>query len=336
MARAEMRGNEPGKAQDSAISSEVATQAAELVAGRAKEDERPRRFGASRVLTAADRDRILKDARSVEFPAALRGYDRAAVDRYVERINRLITELEMSSSPEAAVRHALDEVSEETRDILQRAHDTAEEITARSRARADDRVQKAEDEIEEMREAAERGVAELRDTAAREVSELRETAVREVAELRDNAAQEVAELRDTAVREVAELRDTAVREAADARESAARESQRMRTTAQREAEETRETARREAEEMIEAAETRARELARSAEAIWRERRRLIDDMRGVGEQLLAIGETEGKRFPRFGEEGSAAVELLREPGAAVTAGLVTGHQTNGGSEVTPG
>jgi hypothetical protein len=36
-------------------------------------------------------------------------------------------------------------------------------------------------------------------------------------------------------------------------------------------------------------------------------------MRAVGEQLVAIGETEGKRFPRFGEEGSDVAELLREP-----------------------
>ncbi len=54
------------------------SQAAELVGARGKEEERStRRFGASRVLTAADRDRILKDAREVEFPVALRGYDRA-------------------------------------------------------------------------------------------------------------------------------------------------------------------------------------------------------------------------------------------------------------------
>src|ERR1700760_4403775 len=136
MSRPEMRGNEPGHGKDAAISAEVESQAAELVGARAKDEDRStRRFGASRVLTAADRDRILKDAREIEFPVALRGYDRAAVDRYVEKMSRLITELEMSSSPEAAVRHALDEVSEETRDILQRAHETAEDITARSRSK---------------------------------------------------------------------------------------------------------------------------------------------------------------------------------------------------------
>src|ERR1700740_3559966 len=163
MARSEMREGDTAGGKDVAISPEVESEAEELVGARAKDQERAtRRFGASRVLTAADRDRILKDARSVEFPVALRGYDRTAVDRYVERMSRLITELEMSSSPEAAVRHALDEVTEETREILERAHEPADEITARSRARADDRRQTAEREIQELREAAERETRESR------------------------------------------------------------------------------------------------------------------------------------------------------------------------------
>jgi DivIVA domain-containing protein len=323
--------NETGNRVDAGIQRDLESQAAELVGARGRDEERPgRRFGASRVLSAADRDRILQDARSVEFSAALRGYDREQVDRYVEKMSRLITELEMSSSPEAAVRHALDEVTDETRDILQRAHQTAEEITARSRAKADDRLQTAERESRELREAAERDVAAVRDTAAREVAGLRETVVAEVAELRETAAREVAELRETAERETQQLR-----------QSAARETHQLRASTQREANEARAGARRDAEEMIEAAELRARELARSAETVWRERRRLLEDMRAVGEQLVAIGEAEGKRFPRFAEEGSDAAELLRDPGSAVSAGILRDQaagqeQTNGSPEVVPG
>jgi hypothetical protein len=343
MARADTRGNDNGKTEPE-ISAEVESEAAELVGARASDDERPgRRFGSSRVLTAADRDRILKDARAVEFPVGLRGYERGAVDRYVERMSRLITELEMSSSPEAAVRHALDEVSEETRDILQRAHQTADEITARSRSKADDRLQQAERESEELHASALRRAAEardaakaeadqLRETADREVAELRATADREVAELRETADREVAELRETADREVAELRATADREIAALREKVARETQQLRATTEREADETLAAARRDADEMRDSAETRARELARSAETIWRERRRLIDDMRAVGDQLVAIGDAEGKRFPRFGEEGSEVAELLREPVAAVAHSVTPDHD---GHEAVP-
>jgi DivIVA domain-containing protein len=309
--------NEAGNGPEAGISPEVESQAAELVSARSREDDRPgRRFGASRVLSPADRDRILKDARAVEFSVALRGYDRDQVDRYVEKMSRLITELEMSSSPEAAVRHALDEVSEETRDILQRAHQTAEEITARSRAKADDRLQTAERESQELRDAAERHAGDAREAARQEASELR-----------DGAARDVAELREVNGREVAELRETAERE-----------TQQLRTSTQREADDIRAAARREAEETIEAAELRARELARSAETVWRERRRLIEDMRAVGEQLVAIGETEAKRFPRFGEEASEVAELLRDPGSAVAAGLICDHvaiEENGSAEVAP-
>jgi DivIVA domain-containing protein len=106
-------------------------------------------------------ERMVEEIRGISFPSALRGYDREAVDNYVERVNRLIAELEISRSPESAVKHAVAQVSEETRGILERAHQTAEEITARSRSKADDRIQEAEREAEEIREAAEARVHEL-------------------------------------------------------------------------------------------------------------------------------------------------------------------------------
>ena len=104
---------------------------------------------------------MVEEIRSVSFPSAMRGYDRDAVDAYVERVNRLIAELEISRSPESAVKAAVAQVSEETRSILERAHKTAEEITARSRSQADDRVQAAEKEAASIREEAERRVYEL-------------------------------------------------------------------------------------------------------------------------------------------------------------------------------
>src|SRR5919108_5233706 len=116
-----------------------------------KETVPRRRFPRSRVGTA-ERARMREEVREVEFPIALRGYDRAAVDRYVQKVNRLIADFEISSSPESAIRHALEEVSEETSGLLQHAYETADEITARSRSKADDRLQRAEREAEEIRE----------------------------------------------------------------------------------------------------------------------------------------------------------------------------------------
>ena len=156
-------------------------------------------------MNSDERDRL----REANFPIAIRGYDRETVDRYVKNVNRVIAELEISSSPEAAVRHALEEVSDETRGLLERAHETAEEITARSRSRADDRVQAAEKEAEELREATAREAEELRATAKREAEELREMAAREAHGLRETAAQEAHQLRATAQREAEEMRPAA-------------------------------------------------------------------------------------------------------------------------------
>jgi DivIVA domain-containing protein len=269
---------------------------------RPGETERPsRRYSGGRGIQ--DRDRALKRFREIEFPVAMRGYERAAVDRYVTEVNRAIAELEISSSPEAAVQHALDDVSEETRELLQRAYQTAEEITAKSRSKADDRLQQAEREAEGIRAAAVTEAEQTREVVARETQQLREVTAREVSDMRETAQRESSEMRETAQREVAELRETTVREVAELRESAAREAEQLRASAQREADELRSSARREAEERREAVELHARELARSAEKVWRERRRLLEDMRAVADELAAIGDTEAARFTRFDPDG---------------------------------
>jgi len=113
------------------------------------------------MLTHREQEAMIDELREVSFPTAVRGYDRAAVDRYVEMVNRVIAELEISRSPEAAVKAAVAQVSEETRGILERAHETAEEITARSRSRADDRIQEAEAEAVQIRGDAEKHVQQL-------------------------------------------------------------------------------------------------------------------------------------------------------------------------------
>ncbi|CAA9499370.1 MAG: hypothetical protein AVDCRST_MAG45-1203 [uncultured Solirubrobacterales bacterium] len=108
-----------------------------------------------------DQDQRIAQVRDAVFPLALRGYDREAVDAYVKRVNRLVTDLEASRSPEAAIRRALDQVGEETSGILQRAQQTANEITERSRGSADDRIREAERQARAMTEDAEDRVREL-------------------------------------------------------------------------------------------------------------------------------------------------------------------------------
>src|SRR5215203_5858825 len=140
----------------------------------------------------------------------MRGYDREAVDRYVSRVNQVLAELQITAAPESAIRHALEQVTDETKGLLERAHETADEITRRSRSQADDRLQRAEREVQELHDASEQEARELRAEAARDV---RDAAEARVAELEADAraileerARLISELRDLVRRlgEVAE------------------------------------------------------------------------------------------------------------------------------------
>jgi vacuolar-type H+-ATPase subunit H len=97
----------------------------------------------------------------VNFPLALRGYDRLAVDAYVKKTSQLVAELQATRSPEAAIRRALERVGEQISGILQRAHDTAEEITTQSRREAEDRLDVARKEAAAIVSNAEQRVKDL-------------------------------------------------------------------------------------------------------------------------------------------------------------------------------
>jgi len=89
-----------------------------------------------------------------DFPLAVRGYDRSAVDAFVQEVLEVVSELEGRQTRETVVQRALDEIGEETAGILQRAHETADEIAARSRAQAEGRIQRAEREADMLRQQA--------------------------------------------------------------------------------------------------------------------------------------------------------------------------------------
>jgi cell division septum initiation protein DivIVA len=96
-----------------------------------------------------------------DFPSSLRGYDRMAVDEYVQQTRQLVAELQATRSPESAVRRALERVGEQIAGVLQRAHETAEDITAQSRSEAEDRLEHARREASQISQAAEERVKEL-------------------------------------------------------------------------------------------------------------------------------------------------------------------------------
>ena len=143
--------------------------------------------------------------RDVRFSTAMRGYDRDAVDGYVSRVNQVLAELQITAAPESAIRHALDQVTEETKGLLERAHETADEITRRSRSQADDRVQAAAQEAEQLQGASEQEARRVRDEAAHEAREVREAAAKEAREVREAAQRDAREVREAAEARVREL-----------------------------------------------------------------------------------------------------------------------------------
>ena len=98
---------------------------------------------------------------NADFPVAMRGYDRMAVDAYIERTSQLVAELQATRSPEAAVRRALQRTGEQISGILQRAHETAEQITAQSRREAENRLEQARAEAGDIAALAQHRVRDL-------------------------------------------------------------------------------------------------------------------------------------------------------------------------------
>ena len=97
----------------------------------------------------------------VYFPTRPIGYDRAAVDAYVEQTERRIADLEATRTPEAAIHQALDRVGEETTGILRQAQEAADDMTARARSAADARTETARRDAEELRARGEYRVRQL-------------------------------------------------------------------------------------------------------------------------------------------------------------------------------
>jgi DivIVA domain-containing protein len=129
------------------------------------------------------------------FPIVMRGYDRAAVDAFVQEVREIITDLESRQSQESVIQRALAEVGEETTSILQRAHETADEIAARSRSQAEGRIQRAEREAELVRRQAD-SYSEQIVVDTRLLWEERQRLIEDIRQLADdvlNTADEAAE-----------------------------------------------------------------------------------------------------------------------------------------------
>jgi DivIVA domain-containing protein len=154
------------------------------------------------------RDHVPADIRNVQFPVSVRGYDRDAVETYVKRVNHVIAELEVSRSPRAAVRHALDRVGKQTVAVLQEARESADKL-----------LEAARDEADAEKERAKAEAAKLVVNASDEADRTRGEADKVLAEAKAQASEIVADAQADAEKrkKQADAEIAAARDKADAR-----------------------------------------------------------------------------------------------------------------------
>jgi len=141
------------------------------------------------------RDEVPAEIRDISFPGAMRGYDRRAVDAYVKRVNRVIAELEVTRSPEAAIRHALDRLGQQTTGVLQHAREAADELAATALAESEHTTTRARVEAEEVLEEAKEDAEELIAQAHKEAAERLRHAEEQLRSAQDEAEGRLRELK---------------------------------------------------------------------------------------------------------------------------------------------
>ena len=243
---------------------------------------------------------VPRDLLDVSFQVSVRGYDRHAVDAYVQRVNQVIAELKVSASPPAAVRHALDQAQEKVQGLLQAAREAAEEITTSARQEAEENTARAKAEA-----------ADLLVTTSAEADRLKAEAEERLA---------------TARWEADGTAGKAKAEADELRASARAEAQNSLTRAQAEADERLRRSQEELAAQREQAETRMRELQAVTEALWKERRELLDDIRAMASGLVDLADAAAARMPPQ-ERAEPEAETLEPEGTEAESGITANEST---------
>jgi len=208
---------------------------------------------------------------NVSFPGAVRGYDRHAVDAHIKRVNRLIAEIKVSSSPRMAVRHALEQTEQQVSGLLERARETADEITTSAH-------REAETEADGIKAKA----ADLLVNANAEAEATKAEAEKLLAESKAEAETVLANARAAA-------EDILVRSRLDAENTV--------TRAQGEADERLQQLQAELASLRDQTEARMREFQFDTAAVWEERRQLLEQMRGMASKLVDLADAATDREP---------------------------------------
>jgi DivIVA domain-containing protein len=213
---------------------------------------------------------VPQEVLDVSFPVAVRGYDRRAVDAYIKRVNRVIAELKVRSSPPAAVRHALEEAEDKVQGLLAAARDAAEQITVSAQQEAEENTAHAKAEAATL----------LVDTNA------------EAEQMKAESDELVA----NAKREAESIVATAQSNADEQRATAKAEAENIVATAQATADERLKRLEEELRTRQEEGEARIHRLQSDTEAVWNERHELLEDVRRMSDSLVELANAAGARI----------------------------------------
>jgi cell division septum initiation protein DivIVA len=238
--------------------------------------------------------RVPAAIRDVSFPSAGRGYERRAVDSYVNQVNRLIAELEVGRSPQAAVRHALDRVGEQTKALLRQARETAEDMTASAREEAEEQLARAQAEAEEITTGARAAEAQAEKIVAKAEGDAGDTLAGARAAADDIIARAQAEAEEALTRARAEAEEVLARSRAEAAERLQRLEEEIASAREH-------------------AETRMQELHAETEAVWKERHELLDEIHVMGTRLLEVASRAAARVSPAEASKGATPEAAPAP-----------------------
>jgi DivIVA domain-containing protein len=227
---------------------------------------------------------VPQDLLDVSFPVSVRGYDRRAVDSYIQRVNQVIAELKVRSSPPAAVRHALEQAEEKTQGLLRAAREAGEEITTSAQREAELNTANAKAEAAEL----------LVNTSA------------DADRIKGEADQLMANARLEADAAGAKAQS----EADELRAEAKAEAQNTLARAQAEADERLRRLKEELAALREEAETRRGEIQADTEAVWKERHELLEDVRRMASGLVDLANAAAARS--HGREPAGSDEEMLE------------------------
>jgi DivIVA domain-containing protein len=217
------------------------------------------------------RDYVPAEILNASFPAAVRGYDRRAVDAHLKRVNRLIAEVKVSASPRAAVRHALEQTEQQVSGLLERARETADEITTSAH-------REAETEADGIRAKA----ADLLVNANAEADATKTEAEKLLADSKTEAETVLANART-------EAEDILLRSRLEAENTV--------TRARAEADERLQQLQAELAALRDQTEVRMREFQADTTAVWDQRLQLLEQMRGMASRLVDLADAAAAREP---------------------------------------